>query len=127
MIHPRIARVAMDEYLDGHYDSAAKKSLVEVEGKLRELFRALKPGEPVPSKVGSLITALLGEGGAYHFCDTSEQSGKDYHQGVQLLFRGAFSAYRNPASHVNVPLGKAEAFARIVLAGQLMSVLEPLG
>ena len=124
MIHPRIVGIAKEEYLDGHYASAANRSFVEVETRLRELFKKLKPGVPVPAKVGDLIGALLTENGVYHFCDLSTQSGKDYRRGIQALFEGSMAAYRNPSSHENQRLLKADAFEQIMLASQLMKVLD---
>lgn len=125
MIHPRIADVAKDLFLDAHYAPAANRALVEVEARLRELFRILKPDAKEPNRVGDLIGALLMEKGVYQFCDTSTPSGRDYRKGVQCLFEGAFSAYRNPSSHANLDVSKEDSFAQIVLASQLMDVLEP--
>ncbi len=62
----------------------------------------------VAGKVGEVIGALLTENGAYRFCDTSIQSGKDYRRGIQSLFEGNMAAYRNPSSHENQTLSKAE-------------------
>ena len=124
MLHPRIVGIAKEEYLDGHYASAANRSFVEVETRLRELFKELKPDVTVPGKVGDLIGALLTENGAYHFCDTSTQSGKDYRRGIQSLFEGSMAAYRNPSSHENLTLSKEAAMEQIVLASQLMKVLD---
>ena len=116
--------IAKEEYLDGHYASAANRSLVEVETRLRELFRELKPNAGVPNKAADLIAALLSEKGAYHFCDTSMPSGENYRRGIQSLFEGSMAAYRNPSSHENQTLSKAEAFEQIVLTSQLMKVLD---
>lgn len=124
MIHPRIVGIAKEEYIDGHYASAANRSFVEVETRLRELFAELKPGVGVPGKVADIIGALLGDSGVYHFCDTSTQSGRDYRKGIKLLFEGAISAYRNPSSHENKALLKAEALEQIMLASQLIKVLD---
>lgn len=124
IIHPRIAGIAKEMFLDGHYSAAENRCFVELEVRLRELFIALKPGVQVPAKVGDLIGALLSERGAYHFCDTTTQSGKDYRKGIQTLFDGAFSAYRNPSSHENQDLSKQTAFEQIVLASQLMKILD---
>lgn len=124
MVHPRIVEIAKEEYFDGHYASAANRSFVEVETRLRELFTELKPGVTVPAKVGDLIGALLSDSGEYHFCDTSTQSGKDYRKGIKLLFEGSIAAYRNPSSHENKVLSRAEAFEQIMLASQLMKVLD---
>lgn len=124
MIHPRIVAIAKDEFLDGHFASAAHRSCVELETRLRELFKELKPGSTVPSRTSDLIGALLTENGAYHFCDTSTPSGKDYRRGIQSLFEGFIAAYRNPSSHENQNLSKTDAFEQIVLASQLMKVLD---
>ena len=125
MIHPRIVGSSQGLYFDMHYASAANRAFIEVETKLRELFRTLKPGTVEPNKVGDLIGALLTDDGAYHFYDATTPSGKDYGKGIRCLFEGAFSAYRNPSSHANVEISKEDSFAQIVLASQLMDVLEP--
>jgi len=49
---------------------------------------------------------------------------KDYRRGIQNLFEGAMAAYRNPSVHENQKLSKAEAFEQIMLASQLMKVLD---
>lgn len=122
-VHPRISDISKDLYCEGHFDSAAEKAVKEVETKLRELFRELKPGTNVPGKITDIIGALLSENGAYKFCDVSTVSGKDYHRGIYSLFEGIFAAYRNPAAHENIPCTKREAIEQIMLASQLMYVL----
>lgn len=124
MIHPRIGNISMGLYCDGYYDSASEKAVKEVETRLRELFKELKPNDFVPSKVTDIINALLSEKGCYQFCDTSTTSGQDYRRGIKLLFEGLFSAYRNPASHANIECSKRQAFDQISLASQLMYVLD---
>ncbi len=123
-IHPRIRAISQQLFCDGHYDSAAEKAIKEVETRLRELFQVLKPGVTVPAKVGDIIGALLTENGAYHFADLSTVSGKDYRRGIQSIFEGAFAAYRNPSSHENLLYTKREAMEQIMLASQLMYVLD---
>lgn len=78
----------------------------------------------MPAKVGDIIGALLTENGAYYFADLSTVSGKDYYRGIHALFEGIFAAYRNPSSHKNIPCTKREAMEQIVLASQLMYVLD---
>ena len=123
-IHTRIASVSFELYKDGHYTSAAEKAIKEVETRLREKFAELKPGAPVPAKVGDIIGALISENGAFKFCDTSTTSGKDYRRGIQSLFEGAMAAYRNPSAHANLQYDKREAMEQIMLASQLMFVLD---
>jgi len=123
-IHPRIAAISKELFCDGYYDSSAEKAIKEVETRLRELFQLLKPGATVPVKVGDIIGALLTENGAYHFSDLSTASGRDYRRGIQFIFEGTFAAYRNPSAHENLPCTKREAMEQIMLASQLMYVLD---
>lgn len=123
-IHPRIAEISQSLFGDGYYDSATEKAVKEVETRLRELFQELKPNAVVPAKVGDIIGALLTENGAYHFADLSTVSGKDYCRGIQFLFEGIFAAYRNPSAHKNIPCTKRESIEQIMLASQLMYILD---
>jgi len=123
-IHPRIQKISVPLYVDGHFSSAAEKALKEVETRLRELFIELKPGATPPSKAAGLIGTLLSEKGAYTFADTTTESGRNYRRGVQSLFEGAFAAYRNPESHDNLDISQRESLEQIFLASQMMYVLE---
>lgn len=123
-IHPRIANVSHELYADGHYSTAAEKAVKEVESRLREKFLELKTGAAVPAKIGNMIGALMSENGAFKFCDTTTTSGKDYRRGIQSLFEGIVAAYRNPAAHANLQYEKREAMEQIMLASQLMYVLD---
>lgn len=123
-VHPRIIETSQGLFCDGYYDSAAEKAVKEVESRLRELFQILKPGVTIPAKVGDIIGALLTENGAYHFADLSTVSGRDYRRGIQFLFEGIFAAYRNPSAHKNLPCTKRESIEQIMLASQLMYVLD---
>lgn len=123
-IHPRIANVSHELYVDGHYSTAAEKAVKEVESRLREKFLELKTGAAVPAKIGDVIGALMSENGAFKFCDTTTTSGRDYRRGIQSLFEGIMAAYRNPAAHANLQYEKREAMEQIMLASQLMYVLD---
>lgn len=123
-VHDRIAHISASLYKDGHYASAAEKAVKEVEVRLREKFAELKPSVPVPSKVGDIIGALLSEKGIFKFCDTSDTSGKNYRRGICALFEGTMTAYRNPSAHENLKTEKREALEQIMLASQLMFVLD---
>lgn len=123
-IHPRIVNVSCDLYVDGHCSTAAEKAVKEVESRLREKFLELKPSAAVPLKIGDVIGALISENGAFKFCDTTTTSGKDYRRGIQSLFEGIMAAYRNPSAHANLQYEKREAMEQIMLASQLMYVLD---
>ena len=123
-IHPRIVNVSHELYADGHCSTAAEKAVKEVESRLREKFSELKPSAAVPAKIGNVIGALMSENGAFKFCDTATTSGRDYRRGIQSLFEGIVAAYRNPAAHANLQYEKREAMEQIMLASQLMYVLD---
>ena len=123
-IHPRIVNVSHELYVDGHCSTAAEKAVKEVESRLREKFLELKTGAAVPAKIGDVIGALMSENGAFKFCDTTTASGRDYRRGIQSLFEGIVAAYRNPAAHANLQYEKREAMEQIMLASQLMYVLD---
>ena len=123
-VHPRIVEISQNLFCDGYYDSAAEKAVKEVDGRLRELFQMLKPGVPVPAKIADITGALLSENGAYQFADLSTTSGKDYRRGIHSLFEGIFAAYRNPSAHKNLSCTRREAMEQIMLASQLMYVLD---
>lgn len=123
-IHPRISQISKELFCDGHFASAAEKAMKELETRLRELFQELKPGAGIPAKIGDVIGALLGDNSVFDFCDTSTVSGKDYRRGIKSLLEGTFAAYRNPAAHANLPCTKREAVEQIMLASQLMHILD---
>ena len=123
-IHPRIVNVSHELYADGHCSTAAEKAVKEVESRLHEKFSELKPSAAVPAKIGNVIGALMSENGAFKFCDTTTTSGRDYRRGIHSLFEGIMVAYRNPAAHANLQYEKREAMEQIILASQLMYVLD---
>ncbi len=126
-IHPRIVTASKSEFEDQHYDSAAGKAIKEVEMRLRELFRQVKHTQTEPKAIKDCIGSLLGENGALKLADCSTENGKNYVRGVKTIFEGAFAAYRNPQMHGNIPYTRRESFEQIVLASQLMYVLESIG
>lgn len=126
-VHPRIAEIVQGLFENGYYDSATEKAVKELESRLRELLQIVKPGATVPAKIGDILGALLSENGTYQFADLSTTSGKDYRRGIYSLFEGMFAAYRNPSAHENLPCTKREAMEQIMLASQLMYVLEQKG
>ena len=122
-VHPRIIKVSQSLYADGYYDSAADKALREVETYMRELYAVLKPGKGDPKEINTIKEALLSDNSIYAF-DHSTMNGENYYKGIKSLFDNAFLAYRNPASHRNADISRRQAFERIVLASQLMYVLD---
>ena len=122
-IHPKIIAVSKDLFCDGYFSAACESAIKEVETYMRVLFKQAKPGATVPKDASGLIGALLSENGCYCFCDTSDKNGENFRKGIQQIFEGAFTAYRNPAMHANLYCTQREAFERIVQASQMMNIL----
>ncbi len=122
-IHPRVVNVAQAEYVDGYFDSAAEKALREVETYLRELYSQAYPNLGEPKEINTIKDKLLNDENVYMF-DRQTQSGKNYFDGIRTLFDNVFKAYRNPTAHRNIKINKREASERIMLASQLMYVLD---
>ena len=123
-INERIKRQSKELYTQSFFGPAAERAVREVETKLREMFRELKPGCVEPGKIGDVVGALLTEGGAFHYCDLSTQDGKNFCKGFNQLVLGLLTAYRNPFSHTNHDLSKREAFELISVSSLIMEVLE---
>lgn len=122
-IHPSISKVSKDLFCDGYCPAAAEAAIKEVESQMRTLFKQYKPDGNLPKNAENLIEALLSDSGPHIFCDTSEKSGQNFRKGIRLIFEGAFSAYRNPNMHQNLPCSQREAFERITLASLMMYIL----
>jgi len=122
-IHPSISKVSKNLFCDGYCPAAAEAAIKEVESQMRILFKQYKPNATLPKDADGLIGALLSDSGVHIFCDTSEKSGQNFRKGIYFIFEGAFSAYRNPNMHENIPCSQREAFERITLASQMMYIL----
>lgn len=122
-IHPRVVSVAQAEYVDGYFDSAAEKALREVETYLRELYSQAYPDLGEPKEISTIKDKLLNDENVYMF-DRQTQSGKNFFDGIKSLFDNVFKAYRNPTVHRNIKINKREASERIMLASQLLYVLD---
>jgi len=122
-IHPNISKVSKDLFCDGHFAAAAETAIKEVETQMRILFKQYNPTAIEPRDAAGLIGTLLSENGLHKFCDTSNISGRNYRKGIEQIFEGAFTAYRNPAMHQNLPYTQRVAFEQITLASQMMYIL----
>lgn len=122
-IHPNISRVSKDLFCDGYFAAAAEIAIKEIETQMRTIFKQYNPTAFAPKDAASLIGALLSDKGLLKFCDTTDISGQNYRKGIQQIFEGAFSAYRNPVMHQNLPCTQRQAFECVTLASQMMYIL----
>lgn len=92
-LHPRIADVATDLYLDGHYDEAvfaASKALVNL---VKEKSGSALDGARL------MFAVFQNENPVLAFNDLQTQTDKDEQEGMMHLLAGAVLAIRNPGGH----------------------------
>lgn len=92
-IHPRIAGVCFELYLDGHYSEAVLEASKALINFVKEKSRKELDGRALMTEVFSQKNAILA------FNDMSSKTDFDEQQGMMQLFEGAVQAIRNPRGH----------------------------
>lgn len=121
LLHPDIIRVSEKLYRDGSYSEAACRAFIEINSRLKGLYRAKCPdsenvpdGQSLMNKVFAENDPILEAG------DRTTQTGKDIHSGTRFLFAGAMAALRNPKAHENIEIGKDDSMRQLIFASMLM-------
>ena len=116
-LHPDLKQRVLDRYGAGFYDDAVFNAFKTVEQRLRDVL-----GEPhldamdlIKRGFNPSAGVLQGEGPSVW---QSER------EGVHLLFKGAFMAFRNPLGHRHLDLGSYQAVEMILLANRLLAIIE---
>lgn len=127
LLHPDILRVSEKLYRDGSYSEAACRAFIEINSRLKGLYRAKYPdsenvpdGQPLMNKVFADNDPVLEAG------DRTTQTGKDIHSGTRFLFAGAMAALRNPKAHENIEIGKDDSMRQLIFASMLMFQIDEI-
>lgn len=127
LLHPDIQRVSEKLYRDGSYAEAACRAFIEINSRLKGLYRAKYPnsenvpdGQPLMNKVFAENDPVLEAG------DRTTQTGKDIHSGTRFLFAGAMAALRNPKAHENIEIGKDDSMRQLIFASMLMFQIDEI-
>lgn len=127
LLHPDIQRVSEKLYQDGSYAEAACNAFIEINSRIKDLYRRRCPntenipdGQPLMNKAFSDNNPVLEAG------DRTTQTGRDIHAGTRFLFAGAMAAFRNPKSHENIELEKDNAMRQLVFASMLMFKIDEM-
>ena len=121
LIHPRIIKASRDLFLDGHWTNAATDAFIEINERLKNIFKQLSPNTPVPDGAALMNTIFSVNKPILKLCDLSSQTGEDKQKGLMLMAAGAMSALRNPKSHANSEtVTPEEAMRRLMFASMLM-------
>ena len=121
-IHPRIIKTSKQLYLDGHHSEAALKAIIEINGRLKEIYKIIKPEDKNIPDGTSLMNTMFSENKPLlQICDMSTETGKNWQSGLRSMLSGAISALRNPPAHSNnETLTAEEAMRRLMFASMLM-------
>lgn len=124
-VHPLIKKASFNLYLNGHYKDACCDAFIEINDRVKKIYKILKPSEPELDGV-SLMQKIFSETNSLLlFGDISSDTGKNIQSGMRFMFAGAMSAFRNPKAHTNnIEIDKFEAIRRLTFASSLMYHLD---
>lgn len=119
ILNQRIAKNCLQLYADGHFKHAAHEAMIQVE-------KALKEKRQVPDGLfgARLIDRLF-------TLDDPKQAyiklvvplGDDFQESARLLFKGAFSYYRNYTAHDGANVNETICLRIMILASELLDLL----
>ena len=127
LLHPIIQRVSEKLYRDGSYAEAACNAFIEINSRLKELYRTAYPdSENVPDGQALMNKVFADNDPVLEAGDRTTQTGKDIHLGTRFLFAEAMAALRNPKSHENIELEKDDSMRRMIFASMLMFKIDEI-
>ncbi len=123
-IHPRIIKSSKALYLDGHYANASEDAFIEINDRVKKLFKVCNPNElSIPDGAKAMTTVFSCDKPIVKICDTHTETGKNIQMGFMMMMSGAMSALRNPKAHSNdekSSMSAEEALRRLMYASMLM-------
>lgn len=120
-IHPRIIKSSKTLYIDGHYANAAEDAFIEINDRVKKLYKIKKPSDTIIPDGCDAMNKVFGDNPLVEFCDRSTDTGQNIHKGTRFLLNGAMSALRNPKAHSNnIVISKEECMRRLMFASMLM-------
>jgi uncharacterized protein (TIGR02391 family) len=115
LLHQRIIDKCKSLYEDGHFPQAALESMKQVELALKEKAEI---GEKIFS--ARLVDQLFGSGKGIKL---KIPLGDEIQEQAKLLFKGAFSYYRNYAAHDGSKIDETICIRVMVLASELLDLI----
>ena len=125
LIHPRIIKSSKDLFLDGHWTNAATDAFVEINTRVKNLFKIVSPNANVPDGVTAMTTVFSINKPLLKIGDLNDQICHDKQFGLMNMLQGAISALRNPKCHDNEEIiTQEEAMRRLMFASTLMYLID---
>ena len=125
LIHPRIITSSKGLFLDSHWTNAATDAFVEINTRVKNLFKIVSPNAPVPDGVTAMTTVFSLKKPLLKIGDLADQTCYDKQFGLMNMLQGAISALRNPRLHDSEEIiTKEEAMRRLMFASTLMYLID---
>ena len=119
--HPRIIELSKNKFEDGYFSDAVQTALVEICEIIRK-YRDDKGLEEIISDKNMIYNSF--KENLLKFTDSSTTSLKNIQEGYEKIFPGVIQAMRNPNAHSNTRMEKADAARKIMIASDLMFMLD---
>ena len=127
LLHPDIQKVSEKLYRDGSYAEAACNALIEINSRLKRIYRGKYPdAENVPDGQTLMNKIFADKDPVLEAGDLSTQTGKDIQMGTRFMLAGAIAALRNPKSHENIALAKEDSMRQLIFASMLMYKIDEI-
>lgn len=125
LIHPRIINVSRELYLNGHWTNAATDAFVEINTRVKNIFKIVSPNVNVPDGVNAMTSVFSINRPLIKIGDLNDQICHDKQFGLMNMLQGAISALRNPPCHDKKEIiTKEEAMRRLMFASTLMHLID---
>ncbi len=115
-VHPVIVKKSFTLLQDGHYESAVLQAFKCIETRIRKLINA-DPEEVGIKLIRKAFHPKTGKLTDYDLPISEREAFSNY-------IAGAFGYYKNPCSHRDVELNYLSAFDRIVVASDLLKIID---
>lgn len=119
-VHPEIIKVSQKLYFDGHFANAVCDAFIEINDRIKRIFKMFRPGEKIPDGVAAIQTVFSPNAPILEICDRSSETGRNIQKGYMEMMTGAMSALRNPKAHENIFTTADDAMRRLIFASMLM-------
>lgn len=112
-------------YLDGHWTNAAIDAFVEINTRVKNLFKIVSPDANVPDGTKAMTTVFSINNPLVKIGDLNDQTCHDKQVGLMNMLQGAISALRNPPCHDKKEIiTKEEAMRRLMFASTIMYMID---
>ena len=121
-IHPQIVSVAKGRFDDSYYADAVEAAFKEVNTRVKGIYKNRTSIEKDGVKL--MQSAFSPQNPIIKLGDISTETGTNVQQGYMEMFVGAMIGIRNPKTHSNQTLSKADAIRKLHFASMLMFKLD---